>query len=117
MLQLTEAGINMFNTIDVCINSIDSHGGFTVIRWYKRGIINDQSIIADSKINSGCNINGNSNNTNKNISNDDMQVDSGDISYHLVHIATTNHDFLDYTTGVGQQLEALKFNVAGIKNM
>ena len=95
MLQLTEAGINMFNTIDVCINSIDSHGGFTVIRWYKRGIINDQSIIADSKINSGCNINGNSNNTNNSISNNDMQVYSGDISYHFVHMDPTNRYFLD----------------------
>ena len=33
MIQLTEAGINMFNTIDSCINFINSHGGFTVIGW------------------------------------------------------------------------------------
>ena len=46
-----------------------------------------------------------------------MQVYSGDISYHFVHMDPTNRYFLDYTTGIGQQLEALKFNVAEIKNM
>ena len=98
MLQLTEAGINMFNAI--CA----SHGGFTAIGWYKRGIINDQSLIAARKISSGGNINDNANNTNNNISNNDMQVDASDISYHFVHISLTNHDFLDYTTGLGKQL-------------
>ena len=100
MIQLTEAGINMFNTIDSCINFINSHGGFTVIGWYKRGIINNQSLIAASKINFGGNINGNAKNTNKNISNDDMQVDYGDISYNVLHIAPTNTNFIYYTTGI-----------------
>ena len=117
MLQLTEYGINMFNTIDVCINLIHSHGDLAVIGWYKRGIINDQSLITARKINYGGNINGNAKSTNNNISNDDIQVDSDDISYHFVHIAPTNHDFLDYTTGLGQQSEALKFNVAEIENI
>ena len=35
MLRLTEAGINMFNTIDACINLINSRSGFTLIEWYK----------------------------------------------------------------------------------
>ena len=49
MLQLTKAVMNTFNTIDACINFINSHSGFTVIGWYKRGIINYQSLIADRK--------------------------------------------------------------------
>ena len=69
----------MFNNIDACIYFINSHGGFAVIVWYKRGIINDQSLIASRKINSGRNINGNAKNINNNISNDDMLVDSSDI--------------------------------------
>ena len=59
MLQLTESGINTFSAIGVYINFINSNGGFTVIVWCKRGIINDQSIIAARKINSVGNINGN----------------------------------------------------------
>ena len=46
-----------------------------------------------------------------------MQVDSGDISYHFVHIAPTDSNLLDHTTGLDQLLEALKFNVAEIENM
>ena len=81
------------------------------------GVINDQSLISGRKINSGDNINGNANNTNNNILNDDMQLASGDISYQFVHKSPININFLDYTTGLDQKLEALKFNIYEIKNI
>ena len=46
-----------------------------------------------------------------------MQVYSGDISYTFLYIALTNSYFIDYTNGIGQQLEALKLNISEIKNM
>ena len=117
MLQLTKSGINTFNAIYACINFINSKSDFTVIGWYKRVTINDQSLIAARKINSRGNTNGNAKNTNNNISNNDVQVDYGNISYNFVHIAPTNRNFLDYTTGLGQELEELNFNVSEIGNM
>ena len=51
MLQLTKAGINMFNDIDACINFIKSQAGVKFIGWYKRGKIDDQSLIAARNVN------------------------------------------------------------------
>ena len=107
----------MFEDIDAFINFINSHGGFKVIGWYKRGIINDQSPIVTSKINYRGNINGNANNTNIDIFNNDMQVDYGDISYHFVHIPPINRNLLDYTTGIGQKILSFKSVGADTKNM
>ena len=41
----------MFNDIYACINFINSQAGFKAIGWYKRGTIDDRSLIYDRKIN------------------------------------------------------------------
>ena len=69
-----------------------------------RGVkINDKGLIADRKINSGGNKNGNAKNINNNISTNDMQVDYVDISYQFVHVSPINRYFLDYTNGFGKK--------------
>ena len=45
-----------------------------------------------------------------------MQVDSGEISYHIVSINPKNHEFLDPTSQLGMGLGRLKFDVNQIEN-
>eukprot|EP00957_Ditylum_brightwellii_P020388 1537734-Ditylum_brightwellii.AAC.1 len=114
MLQLTDAAINMNSTLEECVELIIENGGFSVVDWYKRDIINDQSLIAARKIaNNGINQNSNNNNS----SNEELQVDAGEILYHSVQIFPSNCDFLDSDTTLGQQLNAMKFDAAEIDAM
>eukprot|EP00957_Ditylum_brightwellii_P097277 7408547-Ditylum_brightwellii.AAC.1 len=104
MPQLTDAGINMNSALEECVELINENDGFTVVGWYKRGIINDQNLIAARNI---VNNDINQNSHNNNSSNEEVQVDAGEISYHFVQIFPTNHDFLDSNTILGQQLNAM----------
>jgi len=106
MLQLTEASMNMFNAVEECVDLINNNGGFTVlVGWYKKGLINDKSLMTTQALNNNTTNSGNYNN------NDQVQqVDSGDVSYHIVSISPTNRDFLDHTTHLGIQLISKKFN-------
>lgn len=109
MLQLTECSMKLFESIDDCIELINSHGGFCVVGWYKRGQITDKSMITAITLNS-------STNSTYNTNPEPVHVDSGDISHHIVQIMPHNHDFLDKSTELGIQLNDLKFDVLNIEN-
>jgi hypothetical protein len=95
-MQMTTQYFAMMTNIDTCIEYINDNGGFTVVGWYKRGKINDQSMDNDSnQIN------------NRN----DDQVDNGEISYHLCVVTPSNYRFFDETNRLYTTLEASKFNV------
>eukprot|EP00957_Ditylum_brightwellii_P106027 8087676-Ditylum_brightwellii.AAC.1 len=64
--------------LDSCIELINDNGGFTIVGWYKRGIINDQSILAMRKIVSNNINNISSNNNNGSNCNDNLQVVDGE---------------------------------------
>ena len=114
MLQLTDAAININSALEECVELINENGGFTVVGWYTRGIINNQSLIAARNIvNNGTNQNSHNNNS----SNEEVQVDAGEILYHFVQIFPTNHDFLDSNTILGQQFNAMKFDITEIDVM
>ena len=112
-LQLTQASMNLFEAADNCIELINDNGGFVTVGWYKRGQITDKSLIAARNANgtNGGNMMAGANNNNQ----EDMYVDSGDISYHIVQVLPSNQDFLDPTTELGKELEELKFDVHGIE--
>ena len=76
MLQLTEVSMNMLTNLENCFQFINDNGGFTVVGWYKRGVINDKSLIDYRKINNG---NGRNTVANYNNNKEYMQVDSGEI--------------------------------------
>lgn len=116
MLQMTNAGIGMYESIENCIQLINNNGGFTVTGWYKRGSINDKGLIAPPSTNSnGTTNNSGSSNSNYNNNNAEVvQVDASDISYHVISIIPTNRDFLDNTKDLAIQLNALKFDAANI---
>ena len=117
MLQVTEASMNMFNALENCAQLINSQGGFTVVGWYKKGLINDKSLIVVQNINNGGNAAGGNSNTNQyNNNNETVQVESGDVSYHIISISPTNRDFFYETTQLSAQLKDLKFHVSHIDN-
>ena len=43
--------MSMITDLEKCIQFINDNGGFTVVGWYKRGVINDKNLIPSQKIN------------------------------------------------------------------
>ena len=114
MLQLTKSSMNMINYLENFIEFINDNDGFTVVGWYKIGVINDESLIDSRKIN---NTNGGNTAANYNTKKEDIQVDSDEIIYHLVSINATNHESLYLYHQLGRYLCHLKFNVKKIVNI
>ena len=98
----------MSTAIENCVCLTNNSGGFTVVGWYKRGIINDRNLIVAR--------NGNNNGNNHNNTEEDVQVNAGDICYHFVQIIPTNREFLDPRSPLYQQLSELKYDINKIKN-
>ena len=103
----------MLTALEIFIQFINDNGGFTVVGWYNRGVINDKSLVSSRNIN---NANGRNISENYNTNEEDMQVDSGEISYHIVSINPKYHKFMDPTSQLGRYLGRLKFNVEKIEN-
>ena len=112
MLQLTEGYLNMLSAANNCIDFINNNGGFTVIGWYKRGVINDKSLLASRTL-SNIGISGSGNGTNNE---ENTQVDAGEISYHIVHLTPTNRDLLVPESILGAGLKEMKYDVRQIEN-
>ena len=86
--KLTDEYWNLLDYISNAIDFINENGGFTIIGWYKRGVINDQSIITENIVQGGNN--GISNNTST-----DNQIDNGEMNYHPYFIKPTDMQLLD----------------------
>ena len=95
MLQLTESLMLMFTAREECVHLINSNIGFTVFGWYKRGVNNYKSLISARNINNSGSSGGNKQ---FNSIKDDVQVDSGEIRYHIVSISYSNCAFLGTTS-------------------
>ena len=50
MLQIIEDSMNMLNALENCSQFINYNGGFTVIGWYKSGVIDDKSLVDSRKM-------------------------------------------------------------------
>ena len=108
--------MNLFDTLENCIQLINNNGGFTVIGWYKKGLINDKGLIAPQNNNATGGSGGQQSNGNYNNGNDDAaQVDSGGLSYHIVNILPTNRDFLHRHSRLRRELNDLKYNATLIE--
>jgi hypothetical protein len=85
LLDYTPAYFALQTAADDVLTYINGNGGFTVIGWYKRGEIND-------------------------VSNEDNQneVESGDIGYHIVSIYPTNRKLVER-----MEVKNLQFDMPG----
>lgn len=94
-LEQTNASEKLEEAIENCVEYINENGGFQVLLWYSRGEINDQSLI-------GLN------------AQDNAQVDSGRINYHIVSIEPMERNLLKRNTEIGELFNQLQFNVSNI---
>ena len=101
ILQIDKSSINMLTAFEHCIELINDNCGFTVVGWYNRGFLDDKSLIASQKIH---NYNGRNAAAKYNANEQDIQVDSGEISYHIVSINPKYHEFMDPTSQLGRYL-------------
>jgi hypothetical protein len=75
-LRTTDAYCDIEDAIEDVVDHVNGNGGWTVVGWYKRGVINDRSLLEMK-----------SNATNANVSNNSnvhMEVGAGQVSYHVV---------------------------------
>ena len=103
VFQLTTDFFKLSSCIKKCLAFINQHGGFIVLGWYKRGEINDASLVEVA--------------VNENPGQKVMNVGKveGGICYHFVHLFPFNPDFHDEKSKLSKELAKLKFNVSEIK--
>ena len=83
----------ILNVLDL----INSNGGWTVVGWYKRGVITDKSLLEVPLSNVVS-----------------TQVAAGQINYHIVQMIPTNRSFLVCGTALYQDLQREKYNVSNL---
>ena len=84
VFQMTTTFYDIIECMEKCLNYINENGGFTVFGWYKRGEINDATMVEAAASDPSGDVRNKAN---------VEKVASGDISYHFVHIRPTNPDF------------------------
>jgi hypothetical protein len=79
-LQMTDEMFDIEDHLEDIISYINSNEGFPIVGWYKRGVINDMSLVAAR---------GNGSNANNESG---IQVDKGDVNFHLTMIMPTDRE-------------------------
>ena len=108
MLQLDKSSMNLLTDLENYFEFINDKGGLTNVGWYNRGVINYKIIVAYQKIN---NDNSRNNYSSYNTNEEDIQVESGEISCHVVSINPKNYELLYPNYQLGRDLGRLKFDV------
>jgi hypothetical protein len=85
------------NAATTNVSLVNLNGGWTVIGWYKRGMMTDRALIGNVE----------------QLAENDTQVD-GDVNYHIVKIIPTTRSHLEGVTEVGRQIDANKFHVSAL---
>ena len=101
-LQLSEDYWNLGDNINNIINLVNRNGGWTIIGWYSRGVINDRTLTT---------LIPSSSKSTANQPNQAIQIDGGELNYHFCKIIPTDSSFFKENTFLGQQLHQLKYNV------
>jgi len=101
-LQGTDIGLDIEDSIINQNDLVNNNGGYSIVGWCKRGVINDQSLV------------GAGGTTGKD--NDDGRVNAEDVTIHIVQILPTNRDFFNPTSQLGNQFRNMRFNVLNMLN-
>jgi hypothetical protein len=84
------------DSIEQCLEYINLNGGFTIVLWYRRGSMNDTSLIGQRSV-------------------EDRQTDAGTINYHIVEIIPTNRSFIDPRSTHSRTLKGKMFNTSNMR--
>ena len=91
------------------VEKVNQSGGWTVIGWYKRGVINDQTLVgSDGSGGSGGFKQGNQNSA--------LQIDNAAINYHICYLLPTDQDLMNHADIRGLRLHHQKFDVDEMQN-
>ena len=111
MIQIVDSYITLLDSITECIDHVNQNGWIPVISQSKRSLINNKILLASKVSNADASIS----NQNNSVSYENIQKDTGDISYHVTQIIITTKELLDKNTVRGSVLNA-KINVTNIEN-
>ena len=103
-LDITDEFFELEDAVTQALRLINDNGGFTVIGWYKRGNIQDRTILHQN------NNNPDNNKLFVNIETD--TVDNSKIMFHPCVIRPSNDDFFDKTNDLFIALQEIKFDVS-----
>ena len=92
-LEHTDASDNIEDAIENCVDLSNDHRGFTLVMWYSRYEINDNSLIGMAT------------------KRDEGQVDAVRINYHTIKILPTNSNILKRDNQLNTEWNELKFKV------
>ena len=109
-LELSEKYFELVESIGHCMDFINANGGFTIVGWYKRGMVNDRTILSLNE-GSPAHI--------RNLFNNETpdKVDSGKMNYHPCYILPTNRALLDPNHDLGKELKNLQFDVTSLSQL
>jgi hypothetical protein len=88
-----------------CIQFINNNGSFTTVGWYKKGIINDKTLLQT---------NSNSGSSNNNVT--ETNTIDGEISHHVVEVVPTNRAFRDKSSALYTNLNEKKWETNKCSN-
>ena len=103
-LQLSEAFWHLGDSIQETIEFVNQNGGWTVIGWYSRGLINDRML-------TGLINNGNPTTSTTNLNNTEVQIDGADMTYHFCKIVPTNEALMNENYRLFELYKGIKFDV------
>ena len=102
-LRMSNAYWEIEDAIENVVDYVNDNGGWTVVGWYKRGVINDRSLL---EANSTQHPSNNQDSTN--------EVDAGQLSYHVVQLLPTNQDMHQRGNESFRELNDLRYDVSKI---
>ena len=102
-LQLSEAYWVLGDTLQNIVEFINDNGGWTIVGWYSRGVINDRALTGMIQSTT-------TSTTASNQNNPEIQVDGADLSFHFCKILPTDSTYLDSNTFNGKSLDQMKFD-------
>ena len=94
--------------VDDCIQLINNNGGFTVVGWYKRGMVNDRVILSATE--------GADERVKRMFSTEVTQVDSGKLHIHPCLITPSNTTFSNKASVLRSRLDSMKFDTSNLGN-
>ena len=102
-MDMTSKFSDMEEKIENGVCLINQNGGFTIIGWYKRGQVQDRTVLIQKS----------SENTSKfsNTNNEPSKVDNSEIKIHPCVIRPSNVEFYNSSSDLAKQLNETKFDV------
>ena len=98
-LRSSESFWDIEDQIEKVIKYVNSNLGWTVIGWYKRGVINDKSLLSST-----------TNHTMNN--NENTEVGSGKVNFHVTQLLPSDKNLLDTNHEKGIELNDLKYDIS-----